>query len=350
MILWLVPPITVLGVDSDTGLKFGLMFVPVFPLNYPQDQAGREILEQAQSAENSGFDSLWAAQHHVTESEQMFQPLPLLARFSGDCPDMILGTSALLLSLLNPVDVAEQAANIDILCGGKFVLGVSLGYRDKEFQAFSIPKKSRVGRLTEGVKIIRKLWTEDNVSFRGRHFNFEDVSINPKPLQKPSPEIWIGADTEPGVYRAGQIGDAWIVSPRQSLTHVRKLLVKYREGAKNSGKGEGKLMLNRELHIARDKDEAVKEAGPFVKSMYETYVKWGQPGERYDLSFEDLFRGRYIIGDAAWCIEELSNYIKELKVDHISFRMTWPGMKHEHVVSSIRLFGEKVIPYFKETR
>lgn len=329
-------------------LKFGLTFVPVFPLSRSQDHGLREILEQAQCAKKSGFDSLWAAQHHVTDTEQMFQPLPLLARFSGDFPGMTLGTSSLLLSLLHPVDVAEQVANIDILCGGKFILGVSLGYREKEFQAFNVLKKERVGRLVEGVEIIRRLWTRDNVSFRGRHFNLNGVSINPKPLQRNGPKIWVGADTEPGASRAGEIGDAWMISPRQSIGHIRKLLARYREGASRSGRGRGKLLLMRELHMAKRKDDAVKEAKPFLKQMYDTYLKWGQPGERYDLSFDELYKGRYIIGDPEACIEELSNYRKELKPDHISFRMTWPRMKHRDVLNSIRLFGEKVIPYFRE--
>jgi alkanesulfonate monooxygenase SsuD/methylene tetrahydromethanopterin reductase-like flavin-dependent oxidoreductase (luciferase family) len=284
----------------------------------------------------------------VTETEQMFQPLPLLARFSGDFPGMVLGTSSLLLSLLHPVDVAEQATNIDILCGGKFILGVSLGYREKEFQAFNVSRKDRVGRLVEGVEIIRRLWTQDSVSFRGRHFNLDGVSINPKPLQAKGPQIWVGADTEPGAYRAGEIGDAWMISPRQSIGHIRKLLARYREGASKSGKGLGKLLLMRELHVARHKDDAVKEAKPFLKQMYNTYMKWGQPGERYDLSFEELYKGRYVIGDPEACIEELSNYGKELKPEFISFRMTWPQMKHRDVLNSIRLFGEKVIPYFRK--
>ena len=313
-----------------------------------QDMALREILEQAHTAKKGGFDSLWVAQHHVTETELMFQPLPLLSRFSGDFPDMVLGTSSLLLALLNPVDVAEQVANIDILCGGKFTLGVSIGYREKEFQAFNLLKRHRVGRFVEGVEIIRRLWTQDHVSFNGRHFKLEDVSINPKPLQKSGPEIWIGGDTEPGVFRAGEIGDAWMISPRQSISHIRKLLAKYREGSSKRGRKKGKLLLMRELHVAQNKEVALMEAKPFLKQMYDTYLRWGQPGERYDLSFEELARGRYIVGDPAVCIEELSNYMKELQPDQISFRMTWPGMKHGDVVNSIRLFGEKIIPYFKE--
>src|SRR2546422_11630661 len=101
------------------------MFVPVFTHNFSQGQALREVLEQAVCAKKRGFDSLWAAQHHVTDTEQMFQPLPLIARFSGDCPGMTSRTTSLHLSLLNAVDVAEQAANIDVLCGEKFILGVS---------------------------------------------------------------------------------------------------------------------------------------------------------------------------------------------------------------------------------
>jgi alkanesulfonate monooxygenase SsuD/methylene tetrahydromethanopterin reductase-like flavin-dependent oxidoreductase (luciferase family) len=330
-------------------LKFGLTFVPVLPLSHPQDEGLREILEQAQCAKKSGFDSLWAAQHHVTDTEQMFQPLPLLARFSGDFPGMMLGTSSLLLSLLNPVDVAEQVANIDILCGGKFILGVSLGYREKEFQAFNVLKKDRVGRFVEGVEIIRRLWTQDNVSFRGRHFNLQDVSINPKPLQLKGPQIWVGADTERGAERAGEIGDAWMISPRQSIGHVRKLLARYMEATRKRGRGDGKLLLMRELHVAKRKADALRNAEPYLKQMYNTYLKWGQPGERYDLSFEELAKGRYIVGDPATCIEELSNLEKELHPEQISFRMTWPGMKHTDVVESIKLFGEKVIPHFRKT-
>lgn len=323
------------------------MFVPVFTHNFSQGQALREVLEQADCAKKSGFDSLWAAQHHVTDTEQMFQPLPLLARFSGDFPGMTLGTSSLLLSLLNPVDVAEQVANIDILCGGKFILGVSIGYREKEFQAFNLPKKHRVGRLVEGVEIIRRLWTQDHVSFNGRHFNLDDVSINPKPLQKTGPEIWMGADTEPGALRAGEIGDAWMISPRQSMVHIRKLLAKYKEGAAKRGK-KGKLLLMRELHVAETNEDALNGAKPFLKRMYETYMKWGQPGEKYDLSFEELAEGRYIVGDPRTCIQELHDYVKELRPAHISFRMTWPGMKHTSTISSIRLFGKKIIPEFGE--
>src|SRR5438128_9946264 len=77
--------------------------------------------------------------------------------------------------------------------------------------------------------------------------------------------------------------------------------------------------------------------------MYETYMKWGQPGEKYDLSFEELAEGRYIVGDPSTCIQELHDYVKELRRAHISFRMTWRGMKHNSTISCIRLVGKKTI-------
>jgi alkanesulfonate monooxygenase SsuD/methylene tetrahydromethanopterin reductase-like flavin-dependent oxidoreductase (luciferase family) len=328
-------------------LQFGLTFVPVFPLGYPAAQAAREILEQAKWAQKSGFNALWAAQHRVNATEQMFQPFPLLARLSGECPGMWLGTSTFLLAFAHPIDVAEQAANLDILSGGRFTLGVSLGYRDEEYRAFEVPKAQGVGRLREGIAIVRQLWTEDQMSFHGRHFHLDGVSIQPKPLQKPSPEIWLGADTEPGASRAGELGDGWIISPRQSRPHIRKLLARYREATRKRGAGEGQLLLVRELHLAPTREQALNEARPFLQRMYETYVRWGQPGERYDVGFDELLRGRYIIGDPAGAIEELSVYTKELNVTQVSFRMTWPGMKSEDVVNSIRLLGDKVIPYFR---
>lgn len=98
----------------------------------------------------------------------MIQPMPLLARLLPEAEGMTVGPNILVLPLLNPVHVAEEAATMDLLSGGRYVLGVGLGYRDEEFGALGVPKVERVGRLTEAVEVVRKLWREDRVSHQGR--------------------------------------------------------------------------------------------------------------------------------------------------------------------------------------
>ena len=171
-------------------MKFGIQVNAHFP---PEIDASRTldfIIQQVGLAKKGGFDGIFAAQHYALGSgERMFQPIPLLARLAADAPGMTLGTSIFLLSLHNPLDAAELTANLDLISGGRFAFGVGQGYRDVEFDSFGIPRRHRATRLEEAVKVIRRLWCEDNVTWEGKHFSLREVTINPKPLQQPGHPI-----------------------------------------------------------------------------------------------------------------------------------------------------------------
>ena len=118
-----------------------------------------------------------------------------------------------LLPLHNPVEIAEIGAFLDVITGGQFMLGVGLGYRPEEFQIFGVTIAERVSRLAEGVEIIRRLWTEDNVTHRGRHWSFENVTIRPRPAPAAAPAHPDGL-AGPGRHQArGPIADGWLVVP-----------------------------------------------------------------------------------------------------------------------------------------
>ena len=112
-----------------------------------------------------------------------------------------------MLPLHNPVELAEAGAFLDVITGGKFLLGVGLGYRPEEYQIFGVPMSERVSRFTEAVEIIRRLWSEDRVTHSGRHWQFSDAAIAPRPLQAPRPPIIIGAQVDAAIARAAKIGD-----------------------------------------------------------------------------------------------------------------------------------------------
>ena len=141
---------------------------------------------------------------------------------------MELGTNVVLLPLHNPMETAEITAFLDVVSGGKFNLGVGLGYRQEEFDMFGVSIKQRVGRMVEGIEIVRRLWTEDNVTHKGRYWQFENMTIRPQPANRPRPPILMAGQVDAAIERAAQLSDGWcIVSTQRKqelMPHVEKYL------------------------------------------------------------------------------------------------------------------------------
>lgn len=162
-------------------MKFGVYAGPIFS----GDMSGTETLDLALSiartARESGFDGVFAAHHYlVGPSHQMLHPLLLLARVSAEFPDGYLGTASYLLPFTHPVETAEATALLDVMSGGRLILGVGQGYRAAEFSSFGIPRAERGHRLTEGVQALRALWEQEPASFTGHFHSFDRVTARPK--------------------------------------------------------------------------------------------------------------------------------------------------------------------------
>jgi alkanesulfonate monooxygenase SsuD/methylene tetrahydromethanopterin reductase-like flavin-dependent oxidoreductase (luciferase family) len=173
----------------------------------------KALREQVRAARDHGFSSLLVGQHLLTGPMGMFQPHPLLGLLAEDAAGMQIGPGVLLLGMMNPVLAAEEAATLDWLSDGNYVLGAGLGYRPEEFQAMGVAERERAGRLTEGVELIKRLWTEDSVTYHGRYFRLDDARASVRPKQSPRPPIWVGGSVEPAVRRAARIADAWCIAP-----------------------------------------------------------------------------------------------------------------------------------------
>ena len=194
-------------------MKLGIYLNAQHPAGDDPARRFAETVEQVRLIHSLGFDSIWGGEHHVTPGFHYFPLLPLLQRLAAEAEGIWVGTNLILLPLHNPVEMAEVGAFLDVITGGRFLLGVGLGYRAEEFAAFGVSMAERVSRLTEGVEIIRRLWTEDRVTHRGRHWQFDGVSIRPRPLQAPRPPILIGSQVPAGIARAARIADGWLVVP-----------------------------------------------------------------------------------------------------------------------------------------
>jgi alkanesulfonate monooxygenase SsuD/methylene tetrahydromethanopterin reductase-like flavin-dependent oxidoreductase (luciferase family) len=333
-------------------MKFGLSVPVQHRPDEPSAVRIRELLEQVRLARDLGFHSISASQHYLASPFQYLQPIPLLARIAAESGAMTLITNILLLPLYHPVDLAEQLATLDVICSGRLICGVGLGYRDLEYAVFGVERATRVSRFEEALTLMQRLWTEDEVSFAGRHFRLDHARMTLKPLQRPHPPIWIAASSDAGIRRAARLGDAWTIAGHATLATLTQQVQLYRDTLQALGKPfPAEFPLSKELYIAPDRQTAVREAQPYLEAKYRAYAQWGQdrelpPSETFSRPFEALAHERFILGNPADCIAQICAHQKQLGITHMKFRIHWPGMPHDLVMRTIRLLGEKVLPAF----
>ncbi|MFQ5895079.1 MAG: LLM class flavin-dependent oxidoreductase, partial [Nitrospinota bacterium] len=282
---------------------------------------------------------------------QEFQQLPFLARLAAEAPGMRLVAGVVLLPLHNPVDVAEQYATLDVITDGRLVFGVGLGYRDEEFAAFGMSRRERVGRLLENLEVVKRLWAGEEVTWESPRFRLERASLLLRPLQRPHPPIWVAADSDPGVRRAARIGDCWYLNPHARLSTLERQVALYRRALEEAGRPfPQELPMRRELFCARDREEAIRLARPYLETKYAAYHRWGQdralPGDdtSFDIPFEELLRDRFILGGPEECAEQVLAHHRRLGVNHFIFSIQWPGMPQGLVLETLQRVGEEVLP------
>lgn len=188
-------------------MRVGLLYDFANPGPWAREPSAlyQRTLDQAVWAEELGIDALWVTEHHFVEG---YAPTPttLVAMLAARTQRARLGTAVLVGPLHHPVRLAEQLAVIDLVSGGRVELGIGLGWAIREYACFGVDPQQRVSVLHEIVDVLRLAWTGDTFSYKGRHFQFEDVRMLPKPVQRPHPPIWGGATSPDGAHRVARWG------------------------------------------------------------------------------------------------------------------------------------------------
>ena len=331
-------------------MKFGLIISKQHPPGVSMVDRFREHVDQVRAARDAGFDIIVMGQHYLSTPFQEIQPLPALARLAAEAGTMRLAATVLLLPLLNPVDVAEQVATLDVISEGRFVFGAGLGYREEEYEAFGIQGKERVPRFLECLEVVKRLWTEDEVTHHGKYFHLTRARLVLKPVQKPHPPVWFAANNDAAVERTARMADAWVINPHARLPVLQQQIALYRKTLAAVGKAFPKeLPIIKELYVAPDRRTAIQECRPFLEAKYKAYGAWGQDkalpqGDSFDVAFDELIKDRFIIGDPDDCVRELRRHVEALGVNCFIFRVQWPGMEQAKVLRTIKLLAERVIP------
>jgi probable F420-dependent oxidoreductase len=236
---------------TQSGLRLGVGLPQVFPDGRADTGLIREF---AVRAEALGYEDLWLTDNTLG-GRMLIEPVTLLA-FAAACTQRIrLGVSVIILNQRNPVVLAKALASLDQLSGGRVTAGVGLGRVTAAYSAFGISEDRPVARFTDGIRLLRVLWNEERVTFRGDFFQLEDVSLQPKPVQKPHLPLWIGGHAPTALRRAVRYGDGWMGAGASSTQEFLEDIPQVLAYLKERGRDETSFALSKRVYIAVDASE-----------------------------------------------------------------------------------------------
>ena len=323
-------------------ITFGYMSRGQYPLGDDMELRFDELLEQARMAERVGYDNYIKSSHYSGYPLMELQQIPLLARLSAEVPKMRLCAGIVLLPLHKPLDIAEQFATLDVMSNGKVIFGVGIGYRDVEFHAFGTNRKEARQRFEENLNAVKRLWTEETVTMTGSHFELDGASCALKPLQKPHPPVWIGANADVAIKRAARMADAWFVNPHNRIDTIERQVEVYRRELDACGKPfPDEFPMMREVFVAKTHEEAKRIARPYLEKKYAAYH---EGDDDLGLAYDELVRDRFLLGTPEEVAEQILKFVRTLGVNHFIFGVQWPGMPHQMVLDNTQMLGEEVFP------
>lgn len=258
---------------------------------------GPGLGDGAALAETLGFDSLWAGEHIANWGAGTMSAIPTAAVMAARTTRIKVGTSVLLFPLRHPTIVAKEFATLDVISQGRVILGIGVGGENpKEFEACGIPVKERGARTNEGLEIVRKLWTQEEVTYNGRYFKMEGIRMAPKPVQQPSLPIYVAGRRDAAMRRAARHGDGWfpyLYDPER----YRQSVATITEVAEQAGKKMDDFGWAIYQFIALEKsyEDGLRVAARSLQAMY-----------RQD--FQTLAPRYAVLGTAAQCVERLHDY------------------------------------------
>ena len=280
------------------------------------------LLEVARHAEARGLDSVWVTDHVVIPSatpiiyrEDMLDPLAVLPWLAGVTSRIALGTSVVILPYRSPIPVAKLLASVDVLSGGRLIVGAAIGWLEGEFEALGVPFKERVSRSEEALELFRTLWTQPHPEIQTKHHRLHDVTCSPMPLQKPRPPIYVGGNSEGALRRVARLGDGW----HATATTVEA----FGQGVETVG---------------RFWKDAGREGAPALSLRIPILID-GVHRPAVDMS---LLRGRHVVGGpVAAIVEELRGF-RALGCQHIALEVSYAT--YPAIVETIDVIAERLRP------
>jgi alkanesulfonate monooxygenase SsuD/methylene tetrahydromethanopterin reductase-like flavin-dependent oxidoreductase (luciferase family) len=299
-------------------------------------------LEQIRWAERLGIGSAWFTEHHFAPDGYCPSPLVVAAAAAAATSTMRLGTNLVLLPLHDPVRIAEDATAVSLLSGGRFDLGVGLGYRQLEYDAFGRSIRHRPSLMEEAVAIIRSAWSGEEIDLEGKRFRLHGVAVTPSP--DVAPRLLMGGLAEPAIRRAAKLADGFLSTQDATIDTFER-------ACGELGRRDDPPVFSAQWAVvADDPDREWARVGDHALYQMNTYIEWGAFGPPELIPrFEDREQLRASGFYHAWDPDEAARHITELcrrhpRVADVHF---WAQLPGEHVDSGsarIEVLATKVLP------
>jgi probable F420-dependent oxidoreductase len=313
-------------------------------------------LDLAALADAAGFDSFWLAEHHAASDGYNPALLPFLAAVAARTTRLEIGTGVMLAPFHNPLRIAEDAAVVDNISGGRLNLGLGLGWAPEEYRMFGAPQKGRGKLLSEFAQILKRAWTQDRFSFSGDHFAYDDISITPKPARAGGPLIWLGGSADAALRRSALYGDGYFPPSGAGFDALpelaEKLLALRREVNPDAPYRFGAFQ---NLGIGDSEDDAWASIRDGVMHVRGSYMLWGQGARDVAAArdamapMEQQVRGSCLVGTPEQLVEKMRPAME--KIDSLGFADTFvsfilapPGMPAARAHEAVERFAAEVIP------
>lgn len=328
---------------------FGLWydFRQKVPFSQDYESFYRECLDEIVEGEALGFSDVWLSEHHFVDDGYLASPLTVAAGIAGRTTRIGIGTNILLLPMHNPLRVAEDAAAVDLVSGGRFTLGVAAGYIPHEFEAFGASMKNRPSLMEEGIEILRRALEEGRTGHEGKRWSFRDLPFEPRP--KRGVPIYVGAVNEPAIDRAARLGDGFLTGPGDPAW----LRDTYRQSLASHGRNPDDYPFNvsTAVFVHEDSDYAKRIQTEHLAYRESRYAEWATPlGQEPPKPMRpgDFNPDEQAAGTPDEVAEKLIELHGRAPYDHLCFWGRPPTATHEEALSSMRLFAREVAPRVRE--
>ena len=323
--------------------------------------AFEQAIQQAEAADRWGLDGFWLAEIHQQASRSVLSaPLNVATAIASRTKHIKVGTAVQVLPLTHPLRLAEETATVDQISRGRLMLGVGRSGNPRSYGAYGVPYEESRERFYETLDILVKAWTEDQFSYQGRFWNFDNARAVPRPYQKPHPPVRIAGASEDTFPMLGKLGHPLFVAVRSgSLEGLAPDLQSYRAAYKEAGHpGRGDVHLRLSVHVSHTDQKAFDEAEPSIMEGYKSLTTRleGSPNARRraeletvrTITYEEVLRDKVIVGGPERVTDRLKQLEAELGIDGVLVELNF-GSKIPAVpmMRSLQLLCEKVMPQFK---
>ena len=329
-------------------------------------EAFAQSFELVDGAERWGLDAMWLGELHFDPARSVLSaPLCVASAIAARTQRMKIGLAVQVLPLCHPLRLAEEAATVDQISNGRLIFGVGRSGVARTYEAYGVPYAESRERFGEVLDIVRKAWTQDHISYRGKYHCFEDVSVVPKPLQRPTPPIRVAATSADTFVSIGQQGLPIFVAVRyETAAEIAPHIAAYRAALADSGAADGGVFLRVPAYIAPSDAQARSEAEPSLIHFYrqqaallaDSAKRAGVDGaERRaatarrleTMTYEQALEGTVLIGSPTSVAGRLEELRRELSLDGVLMELNCGGkIPHQNAMTALQLLCQEVMPTF----